>query len=73
MIGFIDFKEYQLDEKLTKYETETNLARKTFSEIPKQFVSYMQAHHVRPNKEKRAIKAAKGEFLAEKISIGKKK
>jgi hypothetical protein len=64
MIDFIDFKEYLIDEKERNFLTEINLAKKIFAELPKQFVNYMKAQHIRPNKEKKGIKAAKSEFLA---------
>jgi hypothetical protein len=47
--------------------TETRLARKTFSEIPSQFVDYMQRKGIKPNKEKKSLKAAKSEFITDKI------
>lgn len=70
MIDFIDFKDY-LCEKRTPL-TEINLARKTFAEIPSQFVKYMQDKSIRPNKEKKGMKAAKNEFISEKINAKKK-
>jgi hypothetical protein len=51
--------------------TETKLARKTFSEIPSQFVAFMQKKDIKPNKEKKSLKAAKSEFITEKIKEGK--
>jgi len=35
------------------------LARKTFAELPNQFVDYMQRKNIKPNKEKKGLKAAK--------------
>lgn len=71
MIDVIDFREYLAEERNPL--TEIRLARKTFAEIPAQFVGYMQAKGIRPNKEKKGTKMAKNEFISEKINTGKKK
>lgn len=47
-MDFINFKEYLSEERNPM--TETKLARKTFSEIPSQFVDYMQRKGIKPNK-----------------------
>ena len=39
--------------------TETRLTRKTFQKIPSQFVEYMRIKVIKPNKEKKSLKAAK--------------
>lgn len=65
MIDFINIKTYIEAERNAM--TETKLARKTFSEIPRHFVDYMQKKGIKPNKEKRSLKAAKSEFITEKI------
>ncbi len=51
--------------------TETKLARKTFSEIPSQFVDYMQAKGIKPNKQKKSLKSAKSQFITQKIKQSK--
>ena len=61
MIDFINFQEYVGVEKNAM--TQTKLARKTFSEIPSQFVDYMQGKGIKPNKEKKSLKAAKSQFI----------
>lgn len=48
MIDVIEFKDYLGEEKTPL--TEIHLARKTFAEIPAQFVKYMQDKGIRPNK-----------------------
>lgn len=48
MIDVIDFKDYITAERNAL--TEIHLARKTFAEIPAQFVGYMQSKGIRPNK-----------------------
>lgn len=57
MIDVINFKDYITEQRTPL--TEVHLARKTFAEIPAQFVRYMQGKGIRPNKEKKGIKTAK--------------
>jgi len=62
MIDFLNLNDY-LSEKSSP-QAETNLALITFAEIPTQFVDYMQRKNIKPNKEKKGLKAAKSEFIS---------
>ena len=64
MIDVINFKDYLSEERTPL--TETHLARKTFAEIPAQYVNYMQSKNAPLNKEKKGVKTAKNEFITEK-------
>lgn len=57
IIDFINFKEFVCEEEFVI--TESNLARKTFSKIPAQFIDYMTRRNIKPNKEKKGLKTAK--------------
>lgn len=48
-------------------ESKLSLARETFAEIPNQFIEYMTRKGIKPSKEKKSLKAAKSEFISEKI------
>ena len=61
MIDFINFNVY-LNEEQSPLK-EVSLARKTFSEIPTQYVDYMQTKKIDPNREKKGPKAAKADFI----------
>jgi hypothetical protein len=62
MIDVINFKEYLCEERNAL--TPIHLARKTFAEIPSQYVKYMQSKDIGPNKEKKGVKTAKHEFIS---------
>lgn len=57
MIGFISLNQLLKDK--SSPQAETKLALITFAEIPNQFVDYMQRKNIKPNKEKKGLKAAK--------------
>jgi hypothetical protein len=56
-----------IDFKKDKDKGYTSLARETFAEIPSQFIDYMTSKNIKPNREKKSLKAAKAEFISEKI------
>lgn len=56
-----------------KEESKQALARETFAEIPNQFIDYMSSKNIKPMKEKKSLKAAKSEFIAEKIKSNSEK
>ena len=54
-------------DNFTVQKGDITLARETFAEIPKQFIDYMNSKNIKPNREKKSLKAAKQEFISEKI------
>jgi len=62
MVDMIIFNDYLCEERNPL--TEIHLARKTFAEIPSQYVKYMQSKGIGPNKEKKGGKTAKNEFIS---------
>ena len=71
MIDVINFKDYLCEQRTPL--TQIQLARKTFAQIPSQYVNYMQSKNAPLNKEKKGVKTAKNEFITQKINCGKKK
>ena len=54
-------------------QSKITLARETFAEIPNHFIEYMSKKGIKPSKEKKNLKAAKAEFISEKIKSSTEK
>jgi hypothetical protein len=63
IVHFIHFSQFK------KENGRKNIARQVFAEIPKQFIEYMKAKNIKPNKKNnKALKNAKSEYITNKIN-----